>query len=445
MAVAILPRAVRADVTQDAQRLSDTAFTMLNALSSSSAPGASEAQGAIASFAGDAQSLASALGRSDNAAAGQAMAALVADRRSVDKVVAQYPGAINTAQWAELKSLLVALERDVPASHWKEVPPAAAAAAAAAAGAPDVPPPPSETAMLGPAPVVKVTSRVFESGGVRVLGYIDGTDLQSAGIYEGDNLLHPIQLGSTKAEQRINFNFKLIDANGKDTIRVTDAVGRTAEARVAPQMAIAAPSSSGDSKLIEIGPDTGVVSSGSTPMEVASGTANIYEIPSHKGVRRPRFKGPNGASELADVQVNILGVLGTSTPDTYQVVGQITGSGIYRAGIYVDGKLVKPIPLTAAYTSFDVAFTKLGKRASIRVYDRHNNFVESQIDTNTGAGQVFGSNPPLLNPFGVSPYTSPYTYSYPANPYMSPYVNPYGSVNPYAPRPYGAPGYGVPW
>lgn len=446
-ALTLLPAAVRADDAQDAQRLSDTAFMMLNNLSASSAPGASDAQGAVASFAGDAQSLAAALGRGDSEAASQAMAALVADRRSVDQVIAKHPGVVNQARWTAIKTLLASIEHDVPPSHRK-------AAAPVASGKTDVPPPAEERAMLGAAPEVKITSRVFEGGGVRVLGYIQGTDLKSAGIYEGDNLLHGIQLGDTTGQQRINFNFKLLNVTASDAIRVTDASGRTAQALVAPEAAIAAPSAESTSKLIEIGPGPGV-SSATTPMEVASGTPNIAEIPSHKR-RKAHLGAPTGPSELADVQINILGVLATSQPNTYQVVGQIAGSGIRRAGIYVDGRLVKPIPITPGqYTSFDVAFTMLGKEASIRVFDRHNNFVASPFDVSSASGRVFGTNPPIgVNPYayGINPYATPYGYGYPANPYgANPYgVNPYGSVNPYAPRPYGSPyGYpnapGTPW
>jgi hypothetical protein len=441
-AIALLPATARADDAQDAQRLSDTAFLMLSNLSASSAPGASAAEGAIASFAGDAQSLASALGKGDRDAASQTMAALVGDRRSVDQIVAKHPGVVNDARWAALKTLLASIEHDVPPSHWN-------AGAPGSAGA-DVPPPVAESAMLGTAPRVKITSRVFEDGGVRVLGYLQGTDLKTAGIYEGDNLLHGIKVGDTPGEQRIDFNFKLLNVAANDAIRVTDGSGRTAQALVAPQAAIAAPTEADHSKLIEIGPGTGA-SSASTAMEVASGTANIAEIPSHKRrKRRPSLATPTGPSELTDVQINVLGVVGTSRPNTYQVLGQISGSGVQRAGVYVDGRLAKGIPVTPGqYTSFDVSFTMLGKEAAIRVFDRHNNYVESSIDVTSANGRIYGSNPPIgVNPYayGVNPYANPYGYGYPTNPYYSPNpygVNPYGSVNPYAPRPYGSP-YGYP-
>src|ERR1700691_144570 len=73
------------DFHLDAQRLSDSAFAILNSLTSDSTKaGASDVTGAMASFAGDAQTLSSALSSGDRDGAGVAMTALIADRRAVD-------------------------------------------------------------------------------------------------------------------------------------------------------------------------------------------------------------------------------------------------------------------------------------------------------------------------------------------------------------------------
>lgn len=419
----------RADVRGNAQRLGDSAFVLLNSLGGSSAPGASDAQGAIASFAGDAQSLAAALDKGDRLAASQAMAALIADRRSVDQVAAKHPGLIDQAKWSALKTLLASIERRVSP---------VAAGGSSIPSETDTPPPSGSTAMLGNAPRVRVTSRTFEGSGVRVLGYIQGTDLKSAGIYDRGRLIHPIQVGSTSGGQRINFNFKLLNVSAGDTIRVTDGVGRSAQARVAPDAAIAQPSSYDNSKLIEIGPGAGGAESRTPSVVVSSGETNTVEIPTHKGLRprspRHRTRRPTGVSELAGVQINILGVLATSRPDTYQVLGDIAGSGVYRAGIYAKGRLLRRIPLTpGGYTSFDTTFTTVGREASVRVFDRHNNYVQSSINMPLAGTGVYTANPPLIsiNPYayGVNPYARTYPYPYP--------INPYGSANPYAPRPYG--------
>lgn len=437
-AVALKPAGAGADDAQGAQRLSDAAFAMLNNLNSSSAAGASDAQGAVASFAGDAQSLASALAKGDNDSGSQAMAALVADCTAVDRVIAKYPGLVDEARWAAMKTLLASIKHDVPPSR--------ARSTAAVPSEADLPPPAAESATLEAAPRVKITYRVFEGGAVRVLGYLQGTGLKTAGIYENGNLLHEIKLGDTTGRQRIDFNLKLRNVTPDDTIQVTDAFGRAAEALIAPQAATEAPSTEGRSKSVEIGPDTGA-SGATAPAEVASGTANTYEIPSHKGMRKRSLGISTGPSELADVQINILGVLPTSKPNTYQVLGQISGAGIQRAGIYVDARLVKRIPVTPGqYASFDAVFTMLGRQAEVRVFDRHNNYVASPFEVTSTSGRMYGINPPIgTSPYayGVNPYPSP--YGYPVTPYVvSPYgVNPYGSVNPYAPVPYGSP-YGYP-
>ena len=112
--------------------------------------------------------------------------------------------------------------------------------------------------------------------------------------------------------------------------------------------------------------------------------------------------------------------------DSYQVIGQIAGTNVHRAGIYIDGRLVQPIAISpGSDTSFNVSFTMFGKEATIRAYGAGNNFVESSIDLSVANGAVYGSNPPV----GV--------YSYPVNPYAR---NPYG----YPVTPYGAPPYGYP-
>jgi hypothetical protein len=142
------------------------------------------------------------------------------------------------------------------------------------------------------------------------------------------------------------------------------------------------------------------------------------------------------------VQINILGVQQSiSESGSYQVIGQISGNNVKRAGIYIDGRLVKPIPVSpGADTSFNVSFTMFGTAPTIRAYGAGNNFVESSIDLSTANGAVFGSNPPVgVYSYPVSPYpVNPYArnpYGYPASPYGSP---PYGSPG------YGAPGYGYP-
>ncbi len=393
---------------------------------------------AVAGFAGDAQVLAGSLAGGDRRAASKAMAALIADRSAVERALAKNSKAVDSSRWNSLKSELEALKVQVP-------PAAAAVAASAARGAPSagvVPPPPEETSALGPPPRIAVTSRVFDDRGVRIRGYFEGEDLRSAGIYDGESLLTPVQLGVVRGRERVDFDFRLESVTASEAVRVSDSLGRTAEVRVAPDAAAETPHSGSHEKTIELGasPDGGGGSG--PPAIVASKDKNTVEIPSRSPSRRHAHRGAN-LSPLAGVEVDILGVMrSASGANSYQVVGQISGEGVMRAGIYVDRRLVKPIPVAPGqftqYTSFDIVFTMLGREATIRVYGAGNNYVESEVDLSTAGGEVFGANPPLLgvNPYGygVNPYApaySPFGYGYGAP------LNPYGSVNPYAPAPYG--------
>src|SRR5262249_20716104 len=68
----------------------------------------------------------------------------------------------------------------------------------------------------------------------------------------------------------------------------------------------------------------------------------------------------------------------------YMVRGQIAGSDLERAGIYVDGKLAQDIPINRSpgmhASDFGQSFTALGSEATIRVYRSRRNFTVSSID-----------------------------------------------------------------
>src|ERR1700676_2011002 len=98
-----------------AQHLSDSSFAVLNSLTSdSSKAGAGEVKGAMASFAGDAQTLSTALAKGDQEGAGAAMKALIADRRAVDEALLKNPGAIDSSKWAPLKAELASIQSRIP-------------------------------------------------------------------------------------------------------------------------------------------------------------------------------------------------------------------------------------------------------------------------------------------------------------------------------------------
>src|SRR5579862_409487 len=114
VAMALLPASARADDSRAAaQRLSDSSFSVLNGLTSDNrTPG--DVTGAMASFAGDAQTLSTAIANGDRAGAEAALSALVADRRAVDDALTRTPSAIDPSKWAGLKAELVSLQQHLP-------------------------------------------------------------------------------------------------------------------------------------------------------------------------------------------------------------------------------------------------------------------------------------------------------------------------------------------
>ncbi len=431
----LAPKAHSDDLRADAQQLSDGAFAILNSLTSDSTKsGASDAMGAMASFAGDAQALSAAIAKGDHDAAGTAMTALVVDRRAVDEAMVKNPNAIESAKWSPLKAELASLQSRVPAATG-----AVAKASPAESHSDVVKPPASEAAATvpdGSAPRVEITSRETDDSGLHIKGYLQGTDLKSAGIYDADAMIQKIDLAPVPGAQRVLLDFKLEQVSPSETIRVEDASGRAAEIHLADNSSPPV-ESGGHEKMIELGGGTGATDA--PPIDLASrGPSNAAEIPSKSPSRRHMHANGNLAP-LTDVQINILGVQQSiSATNSYQVTGQIAGANVHRAGIYIDGRLVQPIAISpGSDTSFNVSFTMFGKEATIRAYGIGNNYVESSIDLNVANGTMYGSNPPVgvyaypVNPYPVNPYTRN-PYGYPATPYGA------------APPPYGYPNGGYP-
>ena len=110
---------------------------------------------------------------------------------------------------------------------------------------------------------------------------------------------------------------------------------------------------------------------------------------------------------MSNAEITVMSVLPVmSKPGSYEVTGQIAGAGVHRAGIYVNGRPVTRIPVSAGSLSpFDVVFPLVGGRnATIRAYGAGNQYVELPINLN-GPASMF-SNPggmprsPLVNPYG---------------------------------------------
>ena len=107
------------------------------------------------------------------------------------------------------------------------------------------------------------------------------------------------------------------------------------------------------------------------------------------------------------MQINVIDAEESmSAPGNVEVVGQIAGPGVRHAGVYVNGRLVKPIAVSAGgYSAFDLTFPMpAGSDARIRAYGNGNNFVEASIDTvGGGSGMTEYRNPPMYAaPYGLT-------------------------------------------
>ena len=440
-----------AALAQDAQaqalELSDHAFAMLNAINASSTkPGPILAP--VANLAGDAQTLSTALDAHDNATASGAMASILSDRDKIE-TAAKLAGGNYPEQWSGIREKIAALEKQVPAAKGPiasgEVPASHAAVA-----------PPAGEAMPAP-PKIEIASRVFQGGTERVKGFFEGTDLKSAGIFDGDTKSKDIDVASTPGEQRINFDFSIEQPSPTQSIRVADAYGREAQALVSPDPAAIGPMK-GSEEMIEVDPGASASSRGEagplaeSPLASAgpsrgNNTAEIARPGDELSPSRRHIDANSSLGPLTNVQINVIDAEESmAAPGNVEVIGQIAGAGVRHAGVYVNGRLVKPIPIsTGGYSAFDLTFPMpAGSDARIRAYGDGSNYVEASIDTvGGGSGMTAYNNPPMYPaPYGAYP-PSPY---YRPNPYA--YANPYApGYNPYAPNPYGygyPPPYGTP-
>ncbi|MGB9382953.1 hypothetical protein, partial [Candidatus Binatus sp.] len=281
--------------------------------------------------------------------------------------------------------------------------------------------------------------------------------LKSAGIFDGDTKSKDIDVASTPGEQRINFDFSIEQPSPTQSIRVADAYGREAQALVSPDPAAIGPMK-GSEEMIEVDPGASASSRGEagplaeSPLASAgpsrgNNTAEIARPGDELSPSRRHIDANSSLGPLTNVQINVIDAEESmAAPGNVEVIGQIAGAGVRHAGVYVNGRLVKPIPIsTGGYSAFDLTFPMpAGSDARIRAYGDGSNYVEASIDTvGGGSGMTAYNNPPMYPaPYGAYP-PSPY---YRPNPYA--YANPYApGYNPYAPNPYGygyPPPYGTP-
>ncbi|SRR5579875_110979 len=434
-----------------ASHLSDQAFAFLNSISGS---GSNPLVGPVAGFAGDAQTLATALKRGDQSGAASAMASLAADRAAVDGALSAHPDAAAASRWRALKSALDSLAAEVKPNVAVSTagPPAVDTAASGPSSGASAPPSglAASAASLNGGPQVAITSRTREGGALQVKGWFAGTNLKSAGIYSGRHRLQALHLDRIVGEQRVNFDLKLTGVQPGMVLRVYDQNGRSSEAMLESPAEVA--SASGVEVMRGDSPASAGADTGTAVAAPSLESSNTAVIPSAIPARPPNYN----PGVLAGVQINLLSVNQVSAiPRRYEVTGQIVGSGVRRAGVYVDGRLAQTIPISrgSGAISFDTTFQMLGSEATIRAYGVGGNFVETSVDLGSaGSAPLYGTTPLVVNPYvyGANPYVygaSPYANPYAGNPYPygNPYANPYGYNNPYgyrSPYGYGYGGYG---
>ena len=385
-------------------QLSDRAFALLNLLTASSAASNNPALGPVASFAGDAQALSSALKAGGGPDAGRAMASLIQDQSAVDTALAAHPGAVDSSQWSALKQQVGKLAAQVKplstavsaGSDLGAVSPGAAGAQLGAAG------PPSAATGSSPAgsessdvPKVHIDSYAVSGHTVRIRGFFEGLALESAGIYDGDQLVRDIKVDKLAGRQRVSFDIALDEVEPGMVLRVYDGAGLSAEASIASRLGI---QGTGGAKEVELGPPTDApVSIGdeAPSVEVNSPAGNVAEIPpsASPSQRHVAHRAPN--SQLGDLQVTIISAtLDDAETHAYDVIGQINGSRVSHAGIYVDGKLVRPIDIDLedgfAVQPFDETFQMSGRVATVRVYNVRDQYIERPIDLAAAVPEVPG-------------------------------------------------------
>ena len=467
-----------ADAGAASAELSNQAFALLNSLNATDADGnanpeAKELVGPVASFAGDAQTLSQALDAKDNAGARRAAASLDADAASVDAGLKAHKAAISADRWAALKHQLAAIEKSVP-------PAPASSASASGAPAPAAPVASGEPASAGapasvdaalpaaaadgaaaasaPAPpdsggpTIKIESRSVVGSVTHLKGYFEGSALRSAGIYEGAQNVKPLKVDHVLGRQKVDFQLSIRDADIATNLRVIDQAGRSATASVFSEDSTAL-ASTGRESGVEVdrgagstsGNNTAEIPSESAPDAADAGSSGLDEsAPSadEGGIGSGSIGGLSGGlgAPMGNIQINIESINPVNPlSHLYQVVGQIIGKGVRRAGIYVDGRLVKRLPVShGSLSNFSTTFRMSGGTATIRAFGAGNQYVESSI----AMPPAVASAPPIVvAPYGMNPYSPFGMNPYPMDPYGSPYGSPFGT--PYG-TPYGSsPSYGI--
>ena len=232
---------------------------------------------------------------------------------------------------------------------------------------------------------------------VRIRGFFEGLALKSAGIYDDDQLVRDLKVDQLPGRQQVNFDIEVEEVEPGMVLRVYDGAGLSAEASIASRLGI---QGTGGAKEVELGPPSDVpVSIGdeAPSVEVNAPDGNVAEIPSSASPsqRHVAHRAPN--TQLGDLQVNIISAtLDDAETHAYDVIGQINGSRVSHAGIYVDGKLVRPIDLDPedgfTVEPFDETFQMNGRHATVRVYNVRDEYIERPINLAAAVPEMPGGD-----------------------------------------------------
>jgi len=432
------PAFAAADAKALSSQLSDKAFAWLATLTKNhDTP--SPLLGPVGVFAADSQKLSAALAAANRPAAAAAMASLTADADAVDKAAGS--GGSDPAEWKAIRHDFDSLAAMVPAARAGIADtPSAESAAPPAPAAPDFA---VEGAGSGrPASPLAVNIESAQMAGadiVRLKGSLRGRDIRSAGIYLGDSRLAKLGVKPARGSRTIEFNLEIHNPTPGAVLRVYDMSGRSAQAPILGEAAIArpgveaeapaaappaaaapvAPSLDSGDDLASTGPN---LSEESNPPAPDASEDNTREIPAAvappSGPKR-RMRSHLRARGASDVRIRIddLSAVDAGRRE-YQVRGQIVGSGLERAGIYVNGRLAQEIPLSGGAglvaSNFAQTFAAVGLQATIRVYRSRGDYTEASIalgtadlgsDSNVALGSALGGsiviNPAASNPYGA--------------------------------------------
>jgi hypothetical protein len=386
-----VPLSYAGDIESVSARLTEQSFRLLDQLSTHDADHPNSLVGPVAVFAGDADGLRRALTMGDVRSVHSRMASLQADASKLDHVLSQYPNAIAAIQWSSITHQMLELTHEIePGGPGSSVPNSfgtredkrCEGCRIETAAKKPIPAVPNEANGADDGPRILITSRESAGGFLWLKGYFEGNALNSAGLFEGASQLKAFKVSGITGRQRVDFDLRLEEPSSATILRVSDIDGRTVEA---PVLGV-------DSPWPRLPPPTEIPSGSTPPIAPPDGRgvspnsdedSTTAEIPSHGPLLPSPSKRHALVSKLGDVQIRILNVKRTSDfPPTYEIIGEIAGRGITRAGIYLNGRLLQSIPIidSADDTRFERRIIVREGSTVIRAYTAGNYFVEQPID-----------------------------------------------------------------